>query len=305
MSVTFHVWGLSGTLAVEHERDATFAEERLWWWIDALDAACNRFRSDSEITRLNASAGSPVLVSATMELVVDAALRASDATEGLCDPTVLGALLDLGYDRDYDEVARRDDWPAVPARPAPGRRAVSLNRDDHTVTLTPGCGLDVGASAKALLVDRVCDELAPRGGALVEVGGDVALRGRGPDGPWVIGVADQLTLHGAEPRVTMGDGGLATSSTTTRTWRAGGVQVNHIIDPRRGTCARGPYATATVAASSCLLANAMATASLLWGEEAGYRLGQAGYAARLVRHDGTVEYVGGWPDDAKSLACSP
>jgi len=104
-------------------------------------------------------------------------------------------------------------------------------------------------------------------------------------------------VNGREPRVSVDQGGIATSSTPTRTWRYGNRTVNHLIDPRTGSYAQGVYATATVNADSCLSANAFSTAALLWGEDAGYHIAQAGWSARLVRHDGTVDYVGGWPDD--------
>jgi thiamine biosynthesis lipoprotein ApbE len=57
------------------------------------------------------------------------------------------------------------------------------------------------------------------------------------------------------------------------------------------------YVTATVSAPSCLAANAFATAALLWGEDAGYHIGQAGWSGRLVRRDGSVDFVGGWPEE--------
>ena len=80
-------------------------------------------------------------------------------------------------------------------------------------------------------------------------------------------------------------------------WRVGQRTANHIIDPRTGRCASGTYATATVSASDCVTANAFATAALLWDEDATYHIAQAGWSARLVRSDGSLEFVGGWPDD--------
>ena len=293
--MNFDVWGLTGTLATEHDHQMEFAQERLWYWINAFDEACNRFKGDSELTRVNARAGSTTSISATLERAIAGALLASDATGGLCDPTVLPAVLALGYDVDYDELVRRHDTPLrAPVKPL-GTTAIDLNQRDHTLTLAKGCQLDLGASAKALVADLVADDVAPSGGVVVELGGDVAVRGRGPEGLWAIGVSDSLTVTGAEARVSIGHGGIATSSRTARTWNAGGLLVHHIIDPRTGSFAQGPYATASVSADSALLANAFATAALLWDEDAGYHVGQAGWSARLVRDDGSVDFVGGWP----------
>ena len=291
----FLTWGLSGTLATEREADLEFATERLWHWIDAIDLACNRFRADSEVSRLNARVGETVPVSDTLWRALVAAKRSSEMTGGLCDATVLPALVALGYDRDYDALAGVDVASAAPV-PAAGMSAVALDDAERTATLAPGVGLDLGASAKALLADLVAADAAARGGVVVEVGGDVAVHGSGPDGPWAVGVSDTLELTGREPRVSV-QGGLATSSLAVRTWRAAGRVANHIVDPRTGLCADGPYATATVSAADCVTANAFATAALLWGEDAAYHVAQAGWSARLVTRDGAVEYVGGWPAD--------
>ncbi len=298
--MNFRTWGLSGSLTTESDEQLDFAEQRLWHWINAVDAACNRFDPDSEISRLNRHHDGPFAISATFESALEAALRASDATDGLCDPTVLPALLALGYDRDYDELATLPNVVATTPVPALGRGAITLDRENHTVTLAPLCQLDLGASAKALVVDEVANDVAPFGGVVVELGGDVAVRGRGPTGPWVIGVAESLDITGREPRVSIGDGAIATSSSTTRTWRVGERIVNHIVDPRTGSFAQSTYAVATISASSCVIANAFATAALLWGEDAGYYISQAGWSGRLVRHDGTVEYVGGWPREEEN-----
>lgn len=302
--MTFEVWGLTGTLATEFSHQLRFAEKRLWERVTDIDAACNRFRADSELTRLNERAGETVAMSATLECALVNALLARDATDGLCDPSVLPALLALGYDVDYDELKVRGDVARTSPVPSPGADAVTLDLEAHTVTLAAGCQLDLGASAKALLADLVAEDVAPSGGVVVEIGGDVAVRGPGPDGLWAIGVGDSLHLTGREPRVGIERGGIATSSLQTRTWRAGGRVVNHVIDPRTGECANGPYTSATVSASSCVIANAFATSALLWGEDAAYHVAQAGWAGRLVRRDGAVEYVGGWPED-EVVPCSP
>jgi thiamine biosynthesis lipoprotein len=295
--MNFHIWGLSGSITTEHEEQLAFAEERLWHWVNAFDTTCNRFRSDSEISRLNSGHDEPVVVSDTLALALDAAFDAARVTDGLCDPTVLSSLLALGYDRDYDELAGRDDVVLARTARSPGLGAVTFDREARTVKLAKGCLLDLGASAKALVADLVANDVAPRNGVVVELGGDVAVRGRGPQGPWVIGVSDSLLITGREPRVAFTNGGIATSSSVARSWNASGQRVNHIIDPRTGSWAHGVYATATVSAASCVIANAFATAALLWDEDAAFRIAQAGWSGRLVRRDGSVEFVGGWPEE--------
>ena len=290
--MNFTIWGLSGSLHTERDSQLAFAEDRLHHWIDAVDVACNRFRADSEISRLNVARGEFAL-SDTLTRALVAARRANELSEGLCVPTVLPSLLALGYDRDYDALTPLPD-DDVELGPAPRFDALGFDEAAQRVTRTDWM-IDLGASAKALVADLVVEDVSPTGGVIVEIGGDVCARGRGPEGPWVIGVAETLSLTGHEPRITLENGAVATSSNQVRTWQRGQRRVGHIIDPRSGESARGPYRTATVIDTDCVGANAFATAALLWGEDAGWHVAQAGRSARLVRHDGTVELFGAWP----------
>ncbi len=294
--IRFSTWGMSGTIATADARTEDFARERLDHWINEFDRCVNRFLSTSELSRINERGACDHVMSPTFELVLRASLEAADMTGGLCDPTILNALAALGYDRDYDELAGGTPDSGTTAA-VPGVGAISYDPARHFLTLSPGVRLDFGATAKALLSDLLVRELAPCGGVLVEVGGDVAVDGEGPNGPFVIGLATSLNVTGDEPRISITRGGVATSSSTTRTWRHGERLVNHVIDPRTGDCALGSLVVATVAAPSCVIANALATAALLWDEDAAYYIAQAGYAARLVFRDGRVDVVGGWSRD--------
>ncbi len=98
--------------------------------------------------------------------------------------------------------------------------------------------------------------------------------------------------------VTIRDGGLATSSVLGRAWQRAGVWLHHIIDPRTGEPARSCWRTATVAAATCVDANVASTAAILRGEQAVGWLRGLGLPARLVRRDGSVVRVAGWPDVA-------
>ncbi len=294
----FEIWGLTGSISTESAEHFEFANERLWYWIGEIDRACNRFKEDSEIQRLNNSNGQAVEVSATFEVALNAAIRSSEITGGLCDPTILGALLQLGYNCDFNELVDQSFTNDNEVSPSPGIRAINFDTSSHKVSLN-NCTIDFGASAKALTADLVANDVMKFGGVAVEIGGDVALRGIDPRSPWTIGISESLSVDATVPTVAMSSGGIATSSLRVRSWKVNGETVNHIIDPRTGSYARGPYSTATVSAPDCVTANAFATAALLWGEDAGYHIAQSGWSARLVRNNGTVEFIGGWPEDSE------
>ena len=107
----FEIWGLSGSLATEHEHqmDERHASDSGTGWT-RFDAACNRFRVDSELSRLNESHGATTAISPTLELALEAALRAADV----------------------DRRAGRSHRPSGAARPRlrPGLRRTRRRRPD-------------------------------------------------------------------------------------------------------------------------------------------------------------------------------
>ena len=95
--------------------------------------------------------------------------------------------------------------------------------------------------------------------------------------------------------IRLAGGAVATSSVTCRRWRRGGRELHHIVDPRSGLSAEGPWRTVNVAAQTCADANAPATAAIVAGTRAEGWLAAAGVPARLVGRAGQVRRLGGWP----------
>lgn len=268
--------------------------------LDALDRACSRFRPDSELTAVNSRAGTWVTVSQTCAEVVEAALRVAGMTSGLVDPTVGRAVRLLGYDDDFDVVARRPPAPVVRVGPAPGWRGVRIDPAGRRLRVPAGVELDLGATAKAWCADRTAARAAAETGAgvVVNLGGDLALGGPPPGGGWAVRIADDHTApRPGDPVVDLAGGGLATSSTVRRAWARGTGTAHHVVDPRTGEPAAGPWRTVSVAAGTCVDANAAATAALVLGPAAPGWLAARGLPSRLVHRDGRITTVAGWPAD--------
>ena len=131
-------------------------------------------------------------------------------------------------------------------------------------------------------------------GVLVELGGDVATAGAGPDGGWQVLVRD--TDDDPAAQITLKPGwALATSSTVRRSWRRGGVRLHHIVDPRTAAQAAPVWRSATVAAPTCTEAKTAATAAIVLGRDAPRWLAERGHTARLVDQRHRVVRVGDWP----------
>jgi thiamine biosynthesis lipoprotein len=77
-------------------------------------------------------------------------------------------------------------------------------------------------------------------------------------------------------------------------------EMHHILDPRTGRPVRSPWTTVTVAAASCLHANAASTASVILGADAPAWLSERGLPSRLARADGSVLCVAGWPAEMEA-----
>jgi FAD:protein FMN transferase len=309
-SVSFPALGTTAIVSVTETERLEPARRTVERVIAEFDLACSRFREDSELSALNAAAGSAVAVSPLLLDAVEAALRAARLTDGDVDPTVGEALIALGYDRDFAAVAARSPAPARPISFAavPGWRAIALDRPAGMIRVPRGVTLDLGATAKALAADRAAAAALREAGCgtLVGLGGDIAVAGSSPDGGWRIRVTDDHRGGTEAPGqwITIRSGGLATSSTTTRRWDAGGQSAHHLVDPATGGPAAVVWRTASVAAGTCLDANIASTAAIIRGEPAAAWLQSLELPSRLVRGDGTVVHLAGWPADGDDLAPS-
>ncbi|MGH2855635.1 MAG: FAD:protein FMN transferase [Solirubrobacteraceae bacterium] len=295
--------GTTATLCISDERRLAEAKALLERELAEIDEACSRFRPDSELAGLNDAAGHATQVSRPLLEAIRVAIRAAAASEGLVDPTVGRTLRLAGYDQTF-ELVRRRDGHAFRARFAsvPGWSRVEVDDENRTVKLPAGCELDLGATAKALAADRAARKVAAAtgGGALVALGGDVAVAGDPPAGGWAIRIADDhaAPLDGPGPIVSIQSGGLATSGIRVRRWRAGESELHHIVDPRTGQPARTPWRTVSVAAASCVDANIASTAAVVLGAQAVAWLSRRRLPARLVHLDGSAVHVAGWPEEA-------
>ena len=299
-SYVTRAWSCTVRLVVEDGRALAPAATDLKALLDRIDRMASRFRADSALSAANANAGRPVPIPRLLGDLVKAALDAASQTGGAVDPTVGLAMHRIGYDRDIAGIPA--DGPAIAA--SPRRRSwqdVRLYREAGLLVVPPGAALDLGATAKAYTADLAARTLSRRYGTpvLVELGGDLGTAGS-PRGGWPVRVAERE--NGPGQVVVLRHGGLATSTTTIRRWRRGERSVHHIVDPRTGTPAEGPWRTASVYAPSALAANVASTAAIVLGERADEWLTSRHLAARLVDVDGIVYTTPGWPAPAHEHA---
>lgn len=255
--------------------------------VEQLETRWSRFRPDSEVSSLNAAAGRPVAVSSDTIRLVRTGCAATALTDGRFDPTVLHAVIANGYDRTFGQLGEHTTTRT--AAPSPGAHDIAIDDERQTVQFPRGLGFDPGGIGKGLAADLAADEIIGRGaeGVLVDIGGDITCRGRGPmDGLWVVDVEhpwrDEPLLH-----LAVRDAGAATSSTLRRRWGPG-RSVHHIVDPATGQPTTTSLVSATVFAAEASTAEALATAVIVAGT-----IDVAGNASVIaVASDGTVHASG-------------
>jgi thiamine biosynthesis lipoprotein len=242
--------------------------EQVPGWFESWEQRLSRFRPDSELSQLNQRSGEVVQVSALMQEVLAAALRADRASEGLVTPAVLDALEKSGYDRSFAQMSSGEQFcvDQLQSSSPVVAQALQLKARARTVYLAPGARLDLGGIAKGWLVDRAAQRLRRLGPALVDAGGDIAVSGPLLSGEaWSIGLADPFNPERDIDMLMIYRGGVATSGRDYRRWQKNGVWQHHIIDPRTGEPARTDVLTATVIAPTAQEAEMAAKVVLILG----------------------------------------
>jgi FAD:protein FMN transferase len=255
----------------------------------------SRFLPESELSQINQQAGTPVAVSDLFYDVLATALTAAQATEGVYDPALLDQLIQLGYDRTFDDLPTVRFDPIIPGEPGGRWRGIKVDPIRRYVTLPSGIKLDFGGIAKGMAVDAALERLHQNGinSALVNAGGDLAVLGLPP-------IADQwpVAVPGREQfwTIPLISGTVATSGIAHRHWWQGKTLRHHILDPRTGLPAQSDLWSVTVVADRCEQAEVAAKVAFILGSGPGADFLRKHHIAGLLVHvDGTWETVEPWP----------
>ena len=269
--------------------------------VDAIDQACSRFRDDSELSRLGAVEGPREgIVSPLLAQALATALRAAEVTGGAVDPTVGAAVRSAGYSVDFGAVPADGDALTLAVLPVPGWRRIRFFPPRGVSRSTP-----VSRSTWARPRKR-SPRISPRRRRSRRCRAEASWSAWVGTCRWRANLLrragtfrSRRTAAPQSPpmgrRSAIRAGGVATSSTTVRRWRRGGMELHHIIDPATGLPAAGPWRTVSVVAGNCVDANIAATAAIVRGAAAASWLESAGLPARLVDRNGAMTRVGGWP----------
>ena len=261
-------------------------------WFEAWEASLSRFRPESELSRLNQSAGEERNVSSTLWEVFQLSLETNRQSGGLVTPLVLDALVEAGYDTSFEQLATQPS-AARAGQPVLDASQIKADALHHTILLPPNAHLDFGGIAKGWAAHKATQKLKLYGPALVDAGGDIAISGLQADGqPWPIGIVNPFLPDQNLHTLRLGRCGIATSGRDYRRWKQGDNWKHHIIDPRTGEPAETDVFSVTIIAPTVIEAEMAAKVILISGNQGGLAWLEArpSLAGLLVLDDGRRLY---------------
>jgi thiamine biosynthesis lipoprotein len=236
-----------------------------------IEAKYSRYRADSVISQINASAGNEALVTVDGETagLLDFAAGLFANSEGRFDITsgVLRKVWDF-RGKSVPEIGQiaallpKIGWDKVRWRTGTDRAVIGLP--------VAGMELDFGGFGKEYAADRAAAQLLECGArhGYVNLGGDIRVFGPKPDGsPWHFGIRDPRQEGVVAAGVSLAQGALATSGDYERYLEVDGKRYCHILDPRSGWPV-GYWRSVSVVAPLCIAAGALTTVAMLMESEA-------------------------------------
>ncbi|KPQ02513.1 FAD:protein FMN transferase [Marinobacter sp. HL-58] len=246
--------------------------------LEQVDASMSTWRDDSELSRFNRQDDQSewMEISRSLHEVLAAARKVSELSDGAFDVTV-GPVVNLwGFGPDArpeqvpgdDELASRLDTI--------GYEKLELRQDPPGLRASPNQYVDLSAIAKGYGVDAVSRFLESEGieAYLVEIGGEVRVSGRKPDGDaWRLAIEEPVAEQRQINRVVALDSqAMATSGDYRNYYESDGQRFSHTINPEDGRPIQHNLASVTVITEDCMSADALATAFNVMGYQSAKEL---------------------------------
>ena len=242
----------------------------------AFDNSLSLFNHHSILSAINDNRDT--LTNASFETMWAEAERVHALSGGAFDITVAPLVNYWGFGRkgtqNTDRCADRIQTDVDSIRALVGFEKVQLI-GHKVVKADPRVQIDGGAVAKGQACDMIAEVLRKNGctNYLVDIGGEVVVHGVNDKGnPWHIGITKpNLNNDGAQEELqeilAVSDICMATSGNYRNFYYADGERRSHTIDPRTGYPVQHSLLSATVVSSTCMRADALATACMVLGAD--------------------------------------
>jgi FAD:protein FMN transferase len=240
--------------------------------VDRVDAQMSTWKPDSDLMRFNAAeVGSWVALPSELMTVLAAGLAVSHATKGAFELNLGAAVRAWGFAADpigfeAIQTARHAIW-------TPATQALDLDLPRGLARKSAPVSLDLSGIAKGFGVDQLAEVALSFGitQALCEIDGELrAIGTQASKMPWPVAVElPDASDRAAHSYISLESSALATSGDYRHFVTIRGQRLSHTIDPRRRAPLLQAPASVSVLAPTCMQADAMATALMVMGPEAG------------------------------------
>ena len=235
----------------------------------AFDASMSMFNPASTISRINSGADS--VVDAYFEQMYSTAVDVNRLSGGAFDITVAPLVNLWGFGLKNRAHVTQEQVDNL--LPHVGMQKIAL-ADGYLHKSDAQVQVDAGAIAKGQSCDIIAALLQRNGctNYLVDIGGEVVAKGNNAQGaPWRIGITRPVAdtsgeVNEVQTVLQVTDIALATSGNYRNFYYDGEQKRSHTIDPRTGYPVQHSLLSATVRSSSCMRADALATACMVLGE---------------------------------------
>jgi len=283
----------------DKEPEAAKAAERVFAEMKRLDEEMTTWTDTSEVSKINAAAGSgkPVAVGDETYEVIERAQDISKKSGGVFDITV-GAFKGLWkFDEDMDGTLPE---PAEVKKrlKAIGYKDLVLDKKKHTVYLRrKGMSITLGGIAKGYAVDKCVALLKAAGFTdfMVQAGGDMYIAGKKGTEPWIVGIRDPRgqDLFAGMP---ITDHSFSTSGDYERGFVGkDGIRYHHILDPRNGFPAHASRSV-TIRAKDAYTADSWSKVMFILGWQEGMK---------LIKKYKLEDFEVVWVDDKNEVHMTP
>ncbi|MFO7831949.1 MAG: FAD:protein FMN transferase [Desulfuromonadaceae bacterium] len=271
MGTTYHISVVS---SVDERIDKKEVQRNIDSRLAHINQLMSTYIKDSELSKINqAPAETWVNISAETAQVIQSAQKISAQTHGAFDITV-GNLVNLwGFGPDINLYAIPDEERLQAILKESGYTKVKVQLSPPRIKKAhSSLYIDLSGIAKGYAVDQIAELLVDSGypNHLVEIGGEIRSGGlKSKDTSWNIGIERPISGERSVQKViqTRDTTAMATSGDYRNYFEYEGKRYSHTIDPTNGYPITHKLAAVSVLHTSCMLADAYATAFMVMGPE--------------------------------------
>lgn len=271
--LNFNGFAQGTTYSMVFSKTGDLRPEKLKSKVDSIlsdfDMSLSLYKDSSIVSKINRN--ETVVPDSFFTRVFEKSKAISALTDGAFDVTVGPLVKAWGFGPDEQKSFSEQKRDSLLKLVGMGKVEI---KDGRVIKADPGMMLDFNAIAQGYSVDVICRYFDGLGinSYLVEIGGEVRVKGDKNGTPWRIGIdkpVDNNMIPGndLEAIIMLKDRSLATSGNYRKFYVENGIKYSHTIDPKTGYPAKNQLLSATIIADECATADGVATACMVVGKD--------------------------------------